>query len=388
MKVLFIEPCFENFGGYFRAVGLAKSLARKGLKIDLLCPSKESFSFRIKKKILEKNLVRWELPRWEIHFFINGRFARGIISSLFVLFRKYDLIHVFASAQIESVIPFWVAKLLGKRIIFDWDDYWQGSPLFENSGALVRRYLSFLENMIPKYSKYMTVTSTFLKKEAEKLGAKEVLKVINGVDLSQFAPVGRLKARKRLGIGLQEKMILSFGNTYGGKRAFLLLKTFSEILKLDPTVKLYFRFKPELFLEDKRIKKQIDPSVFKNLIVTGFIKDELLPFYLGAADVMLFLMGNSSGEKACFPIRVGTYLNGGKVIATNKTETEMCFTLAEFDCALIGNNPSGVAWEVIKFFKDEKFRKKKKTNALKAKEDLSWDNLVVKLMKFYDVLEK
>ncbi len=218
MKILFIEPCFENFGGYFRAVGLAKALAKKRIKVDLLCPSKDRFFFLIKKKRLKRNLVRYELPRWEINLFVNGRFIRGIIASLFIIFGDYDVVHTFASIQIEAVIPFFVAKILRKKVIFDWDDYWQDSPLFYRSNNFIKKYLSFLENGIPKYARSMTVTSSFLEKEAKKLGSRKVLKIGNGVELEQFVPIEKPKARKQLKIHSKEKMILTFGNTYGSER--------------------------------------------------------------------------------------------------------------------------------------------------------------------------
>lgn len=383
MKILFIQPCYENFGGYFRTIGLAKALGNKGIKVDLLCPTRSRFYFFWKKKDFEKNLRRWELPRWEIGFFINGRLVRGIISSLMVLFGQHDLIHAFGSTQLETVIPFFVAKLLKKKTLFDWDDYWQDSPFFHKTKPLLKRYISFLENMVPKHSEYMTVTSEFLKKEAKKLGSKQVLKIINGVDLMQIKPIDRREARKRLKIGSKEKMILSFGNTYEGERAYLLLKTFSEVVKIDPTVKLYFRFNPELFYKDHRIKKEISKKILKNIIVTGFIKNELLPHYLASADLMLFLMGNSPGERACFPIRVGTYLAGDKVIAMNKTETEVFKFLDQFNCVLTGRSPSEVAREIIRFFNHKDFARKIKTNVLKAKKELSWDSQIIELVKFY-----
>lgn len=386
MKILFVEPCYENFGGYFRAVGLAKALANRKIQVDLLCPSKDRFFFLIKRKTLRKNLVRHELPRWEINFLVNGRLVRGIITSLFVVFGDYDIIHTFASIQIEAVIPFFVAKVLRKKVIFDWDDYWQDSPLFHRSNKLIKKYLSFLENGIPKYARQMTVTSSFLEKEAKKLGSKKVLKIINGVDLEQFIPVKKTKARKRLKIHSKKRIILSFGNTYEGERAYLLLKTFEEILKLDGSIKLYFNLNPAVYWKEKIIKENINKDILKNIIVTGFIDLNKIKgrSYLGATDTLLFLMGNSPGEKACFPVRIGTYLNGEKVIATNRVDTQVYETLLALNCAIIGDSPADLAKKIIDFLGDKRKRKSLEKNVLKAKKKLSWNNLVVSLIDFYE----
>lgn len=386
MKVLFIEPCFENFGGYFRAIGLTKALAKRKIKVDLLCPSKDSFSFLIEKKKLKRNVIRYELPRWEINFFVNGRFIRGIIASLFIIFGDYDVVHTFASIQIEAVIPFFVAKILRKKVIFDWDDYWQDSPLFYRSNSLIKKYLSFLENGIPKHARNMTVTSNFLEKKAKKLGSKRVLKIVNGVDLEQFVSIEKSKAREQLKIRSKEKMILSFGNTYGGERAYLLLKTFEEILKLDGSVKLYFNLDPTVYWQERRIKKEISKKILENIIVTGFIDLDKVKgrSYLGAADVLLFLMGDSSGEKACFPVRIGTYLNGEKVIATNRVDTQVYEVLLPLNCAIIGVNPADLAKKIVDFLRNERKRKALEKRVLKAKEKLSWDNLIISLISFYE----
>lgn len=386
MKVLFIQPCYENFGGYFRAIGLAKALAKEGVKVDLLCPSKKTFSFLIKKKKLVENLARYELPRWEINFFINGRLTRGLISSLFVLFGDHDIIHAFASIQAESVIPFFIAKILRKKVVFDWDDYWQDSPLFHQSSQLLKKYIALLEKNIPKHAEYMTVTSTFLKKKAKRFGSKEILKIINGVDLEQFVPVEKHESRERLKIQPKEKIILSFGNTYEGERAYLLFKTFKEVLKLDKSIKLYFNLDPLVFWKNKKIEKEINKDILKSIVVTGFINLETIKgrSYLGTADLILFLLGNSPGEVACFPVRIGSYLNGEKVIATNRADTQVYETLSRFNCAIIGDNPKDLAKKIIDFYKDKKEKLNLEKNVLKAKNELSWNNLAVSLVNFYE----
>lgn len=385
MKILFIHPCYENFGGYFRAAGLAKALAKKGIKVDLVCPHKNCFSFLIKKRILVKNLTRYELPRLELNFFFNGRILRGVLSSFFVLFGNYDLVHPFATTQIETVIPFFVAKILGKKVVFDWDDFWQDSLFFHQTNILIKKYIALLENNVPKYSKFMTVTSDFLCDKAKVLGAKKVLKIINGVDLKQFKTHSFEEAIAKLKFNPRDKYLLSFGNTYENKRAYLLLKTFEEVNKRDRSIKLISNIDLKKLLQKQNKLGEFKRDIFDNIIVTGFIPPQDLGYYLAISECVIFLTGNSDMEKSCFPIRIGSYLNGEKVIVTTNTNTEWCNTLKKYNCVLLGKNPKDLAQKIITFLKNKCEQKKIENNVRKTKKELSWNILSQKLIEFYNL---
>lgn len=383
MRILLVQPCFVDFGGYFRSIGMAKALAKKEYHVDLLISSKEN-SLIIKEIKEGKNLTIYELPRINFHQFINGKILRGILACFFILFRKYDVIHIFESNQFETNIPLILGKILKKKVILDIDEEWLDSPLIKMN-KLMGAYIQFCDLKLAPQFDYLTVTSDHLVKKFRKLGVKNVLKIINGVDLDQFVPVGKEEARRRLQISPKEKIILSFGNTYEGERAYLLFKTLEEILKKDKLVKLYFNLDPQIFLQKEKIKRVIDENILKNIVHTGFIdlKTKKGRAYLGAADLILFLTGDSLGERACFPVRIGTYLNGEKVIAINKTKTEAYLTLASYDCILTGENPSAVANEILKIFKDKRLKRKLEANTLRAKKELNWDYLINELIEFY-----
>ncbi len=386
MHVLFIHPCYENFGGYFRARGLAQALARQGIKIDLLCPQQGRFSFWIKKKVLAKNFTRYELPYWPIHFFLNGRILRGILSSFFILLRKYDLVHLYATMQIETVIPFCATKILRKKIVFDWDDYWQDSPFFHQTNKLVKKYIAFLENTIPKLTPFMTVTSDFLVQKARGSGVSRVLKIINGVDRKQFRTHTYEEGMQKLKLDPQKKYLLAFGNTYAPQRAHLLLKTLAGVQRQDPAVRLIanidFR---QLFPKTHpwNVRKK---EILEQIIVTGFIPPQDLGYYLAISACVIFLTGNSAAEQSCFPIRIGSYLNGEKMIATTDTDTEWCNTLKKFHCVLLGKNTQDLAQKITALLHDQDLQKKLENNVRRAKSELTWENLAAQLLQFYRLI--
>lgn len=381
-KLLFIQPCFKDFGGYFRSFTLANALVEKGHSVDLLISSREN-SLRIKKYSSRKGLTLYELPRLNLHQFINGKILRGLLACLFILFKKYDLIHIFEAVQFETNLPLLLCKLLNRKTVLDIDEDWLDSPIYHQSSPLIKKYLRYCDLTLTPKSKYLTVTSDYLVDKFTKLGAPHVLKIINGVDHDQFQTISRAKAREHLGISPSAKIILSFGNTYEDERAYLLLKTFEEVYKLDKTVKLYFNFNPEHFFYMDKIKNTINQKIFKNIITTGFIKQGMLPYYLGSCDLVLFLMGSSPAEAACFPIRIGSYLNGERVIATNQNQTEAYRTLQKYQCALVGKNPVEIAKKMMQFFRDESLRRQLEANVKIAKNKLDINYLINDLIDFY-----
>jgi len=163
MKILLIEPCYVNSGGYFRAKNIGESLAKKGIKVDMLVSSPKNFELRIRKKRISDNFFQYELPRINLNPRINftGRIFRGIIGLVFGLFKRYDIYHVFVPSQFEANIPGFFLKLIGKKVVMDWDDYFSGSPLFIKE-SFTKKYVNFCENRAPKFFKNMTVISGFL----------------------------------------------------------------------------------------------------------------------------------------------------------------------------------------------------------------------------------
>lgn len=382
MKILVIEPCYVNFGGYFRAYNLSLALSKKGIKVDLLVSSNRKWKFSVKKTKINENFRQYELPRFDRVPYFNGRFTRAFIAVCMGLFKKYDVIHAFVPTQLEANIPAFIFKLLGKKVIIDWDDYWMGTSIFDTY-PLIKKYVRFCETRVPKFFENFTVVSVFLEDKAKKLGAKKILKIINGVNLEQFAPHTKEESRKRLRLDGDGKYLLAFGNNYAGGRGLLLLQTFEKIYKLDLEVKLLFNFDPHKIVKDNQLEEKVDQKCFGNIIDAGYIEQKDLGYYLGACDGAIHLQGDTVDQKAGYPIRVGSYLNGEAVVIINDTNSEVGNTLKRHKCAIMEKNIADLAQKTVEFLNNPVQQRELKNNVIKAKNNLSWDNLVVELIEFY-----
>jgi glycosyltransferase involved in cell wall biosynthesis len=388
MKVLVIEPCHVGFGGYFRAYNLSLALSKKGIKVDLLVSSNKNFELRIKLTKINENFRQYELPRINLNPRINftGRVLRGFIGLVFAFKKKYDIYHVFVPTQFEANIPGYLLKICKKKVIMDWDDYYCGSQLFDDL-KYTRKYLEFCETRAPKFFENFTVVSGFLGDMAKERGAIRILKIINGVNREQFVAHSREESRKKLELDSGGKYLLAFGNNYAGDRGLLLLQTFEKIYELDPGVKLMFNFDPKKIVEDNGLEGKVGEECFQNIINVGYINQEDLGYYLGACDAAIHLQGETLDQRAGYPVRVGSYLNGGAAVILNDTDTEVGNTLKKHGCAIMEKDISDLARKTVEFLNDPVLQRKIKNNVIQAKKDISWDSLAVDLIDFYDEIK-
>lgn len=382
MKILFIEPCFVGFGGYFRAINICSSLSKQGIRVDLLVASEKEFSFRIKKTRINENLTQYELPRFNLNFFFNGRILRGFIGFIFGLFGRYDIIHACVPVQIESNIPALLLKILGKKIVMDWDDYWSVSTIY-GEYRIMKKYVSFCERYAPRFFKNIVVVSELLSSLAKKRGAINVLKLINGVNKNQFVPHQKEESRIKLSLRRDGKYLLAFGNTYINNRAYLLFKTFEKMFLLDSSIKLIFNYDPYKFIKEESLEGKIDDKCLKNIINVGRIPQEDMGYYLGACDASIFIIGDSDNERANFPIRIGSYLNGESIVIMNDVNSEAGNILKSFGCAIVEKNIDVLVQKSVQMLNNKEEQIMLKERVRKAKEGVSWENLIDKLIEFY-----
>ena len=384
MKVLLAEPCWENFGGYFRAISMAKSLARKGIEVDLVIPQVKGIA-ESEECIIEPNLRL--IKATNLNYNLRDRLRRYGFMKKLIKKNNYDIVHTFTIVQPEMVLLLAYCALTRRKRVLDWDDYWQDSPMYKNSGWLTKIYITIAERWVSRLSRHMTVTSDFLSQKTREIGIKNIVKIINGVDPSQFKVWKRSDAMKQLKLDSQLSYLLTFGNSFFHERSYLILKTFGEVLKQNPNVRLIsnldFR---ELFNDYPKLKK-LDKKIYDNVVVVGFIPPERLGLYIAVSECIIFLSGDEDFEKACFPIRVGSYINGEKAIASNYNDTEWSRTVRRYGCAIIGKNPHELSQKIVAYLQDNKAQQRLEDQVKKAKIELSWASLADKLIEFYKTVK-
>jgi glycosyltransferase involved in cell wall biosynthesis len=388
MRVLVIEPCYVNFGGYFRAVPMCQALSRKNIEVDLLVSSNSNFKLFIKKSKISENFCQYELTRIRITPYLNGRLIRAVIAIFFGMFKKYDIIHACVPTQLESIIPAFFLKLIGKKVVIDWDDYWMGSPIFE-ANNIIKKYITFCEKNSPNFFKNFVVVSDFLANKAKEWGATKVLKIINGVVPDQIELRDKESSFTALKLNKNKKYLLCIGNTYSRDRTFRLFQAFEKIRRLDQGIMLICNFNLSKKIKEQNLERMISPDSLENTIDIGYLNQRDLEHCLSICSATIFLQGETEDELACFPARIGTYLCGESVIIMNDTGSEAVNTLRKYGCAIIEKDISLLAEKTVEFLNDIDLQEKMRKNVLFAKKDMSWDNIIGDLIGFYrEIIKK
>lgn len=384
MKVLFIEPCFINFGGYHRAINICYALARHRIKIDLLVTSNKKIYPWIGRKKINNYFTIYELPRLTLNFYITGRIIRGFIALIFGLIKPYDIIHAAMPSQFESNIPAFFLKIFGKKVVMDWDDICEESFIVH---PLVTAYTRFCEYFFPKFLKNYCVCSTVLADLAKERGASRVVKIINGISVNHYDQLDKKFCRRQLGLKPQTKYLFAIGTTFSGRsRTYNFLKTFEYIYQIDKSIKLISNFDPQKVYQKEKLAGQVNPVIFRNIINIsqgGYLNDKQLSVYFSAVDACIFLSGNDHLEKANCPMRISSYLNAEKIIIINDNGSEGSNIVKPYRCAVADKDLQKLAQKAVKMLHNQTLQNMLTARVKKAKKELSMDRLILKLIDFY-----
>jgi hypothetical protein len=211
--------------------------------------------------------------------------------------------------------------------------------------------MRLIDTKLIKIFPLITVNSDYFKNKFSKLTDSVIIVVTNGIDPYEFTLVPKEEARKKLGFNLQDKIMLAIGNTFENGRRELLWKTYDEVKRLDPKV---------------------------ILIAGKYLDKDSLPYYLGACDLALLPTNGSKSELVYMGVRVMTYLNAEKVIATDDSPSVWHNLLK--DCLIMGKDCEDLAQKIVYFLNSDKSLE---DNVRKMKKELLWDNV---LKELYDYL--
>lgn len=376
---MLLVSCPRDFGGFHRTSAIGRTLANCGHEVTVYFRGERGRLTSI-STVSEENCRFVELPRISFPFFTKAVSATIIVA--LILLRRPDIVHVFASVHPEHLAAIATCRLIGLKCVVDWDDLWTDSPLCHARGSVVRRYLKWSESFGPRFATAVTVVSDFLESKARHLTRRPILKVPNGVWRKQFTLWERCAARQALGIPQGRLVVLAFGNSYLQGRGKLLIECADAILRSRLDAEIIVNVDPlQMWREDG--EGQAPPITLPAIRCVGQIAPADLGKYLAAADFVLFPTTDSPGERACFPIRLGTYLNGECPIATNSVPTEAAGLVERYGCGILGTSPSELAAKIEFVAADEVRMEALRGGVRRAKEDLDWEKLVKQLEGLY-----
>lgn len=275
MKVAILTPTFNYYSGIDRVVqSQAEDYAKKGHKVTVI-----ALEAKIKPKIykvislgMPKNATLQRLYR--LFFFFD---AKKI--SYYKNLKNFNVV-------ISHFYPMnWLAYLAKKHYKIKYIYFNHGV----NTTGLLNNLFQKLYMML--FSSFTNITlrnvdeaysvSRYLKEDLKKVSGLDSKVVYNKIDKKRFNKSAKGdKIIKRYNLK-NKKVLLYVGRITPHKGIHLLLKSFNIVKRQIPNAKLIIVGKPTFNNYHKKLKK----SANNDIIFTGFVPDNDLPYYYAACNL-------------------------------------------------------------------------------------------------------
>ncbi|MFA5047587.1 MAG: radical SAM protein [Patescibacteria group bacterium] len=386
-KIIIVNHNCREKGTYFRCLGFAKELAKRGHAVEFFCLRAQPKLWL--KKHREVGIDFIEMPWLAPDGFgaLVEHFFRGLYIFLFVLFTpKVKVVHSFNVASpmvgFSTFLIFLIKKAKKIKLVVDWDDWWGTGGLLtlNKKGRLQELAADFLETKIPLLADQVTLHNDLIKQRALAVGVKmeNITKIYNGADVDAYQELydqdyNKAKARQELGLP-QDKNILFFGGAVVESASFVI-----DVVKL---------------MNNDKILLIIVGPVAESVIAraqslpTSVVFRKWLPYddfkkYLFASDILLLPRSdNSLLDRCTFPGRVGDYLMAGRpIVASDVGELSKVFREDKIGLLAKSDDLEDFKNKIIDFMEDEAKREEFGATALKTGlEKYNWENLTSVLL--------
>jgi glycosyltransferase involved in cell wall biosynthesis len=363
-------------GGGVVIEALAGVLAQKGHKISI-------FTTSVNSKTTIERCANIRIHRYGTNFRVaSGRFSFGLLKNSV----KYpaDLVHAHVTVPMGDIAGLRYAKK--KKIPFVVTHH---GDLQENMGGFARRmsvyfYNKFLLDKILSHADVIISPSEYYIEESGFLGKyrDKIVVIPNGVNVKEFdIDYSKEECRKKLGLPIDDEIILFLGTLGPHKGPDILLKAMPKILKNIPDAKLVFVgggvMRDEL---EKRLKKL---GVEKNVKFAGFIGDTFKKaLYYRAADIFVL-----PSMIEVFPVVLLEASASGLPMVVSDLITFKCIIEKGYNGIITKKgHENNLADAIIYLLENEDVRGKMGKNGKKKVKDYSWERIAEMTEKVYEGL--
>lgn len=300
-------------GTYWRAMGFARALVKRGLSVTLVCTSPHSRTGIVERDV--DGVRQVEIPDLLPGSLRSGWDLWNLLNRLVWLKGKsFDLVHSFETRPV-AIFPALAVQRRGAQLFLDWCDWFgAGGAVEERPSPLVRAFLRPVETFFENHYRFTaagtTVINTTLLQRAIYLGVKaETIRLIrNGSDTS-IEPMDYQLAREKLGLPTEGPCIGFVGGTYTRDAQFMA-DAFNRVLKVDPQAQLilagYFNHPIEDWVSN--------PAA---VVRSGPVKYSEIYTYLSACNVCWLPLCDSGANRGRWPFKLNDFMTVARpVIST------------------------------------------------------------------------
>jgi glycosyltransferase involved in cell wall biosynthesis len=301
----------------------------------------------------------------------------------------YDLMHCFETRPTTIYPALYYRNRHKLLFITDWNDWWGRGGIINEFRPFWIRFLfggieTYYEEAFRANADGLTVISTALVKRASDLGvpSDKICHIPGGALSDKFIYRSTEECRNRFGFPLPVP-IIGYSSLNQHVEVEFMMQTLSIIARKFPAVKLLVTGKTAKAVRALSSKYQVE----KNILLTGLVPYEELPWYLGCADVFVLPFPNKPYNIGRWPNKIGDYISLGRPIVSNPVgdvkrllEENPIGLLAEWD-------PTDFAEKIIFLFENQDMALNLGKNARQlAISQYDWKVLAARLETFYFML--
>ena len=295
--------------------------------------------------------------------------------------KSSKIVHAHGHPYLTSLIAAKLAKRYNKPFVLtQHNTFIEYDSIFDSVERL--NDLAVGKETLKEADKIITVSNA-TKDYVLSLGAKpNKIKVShNGVDLVRFRPLTRKREemRRKLGIAQDAIVALTVRRLVYKNGVDTLIESANIAVKKNPKITFLVVGKGPDLNNVQMITRQL--GIENNFRLTGFVKDEDLPFYYNAAD--FFVLPSKSGEGLPL-VALEAMACGLPVIATNVGGIGEIL-MEDYGKLVPSNQPEQLANAVLEFANID-FSSRKLELRARMEEKFSWDKNVETLIGIYEEL--
>jgi glycosyltransferase involved in cell wall biosynthesis len=309
------------------------------------------------------------------------------INTIWACAKRADIIH-FQKCFHYAAIPALVCALLfDKPLHYDWDD-WEEKIWYHSNRASVHtfifgNFIRLLERLLPVLADTVSFSSKKLEDLCLDFGLSRgcMVKAPVGADIRMFGPrVSGERIKKKYGLE-NSKIVLYLGQLHAGQYVDMFIQTANIVLHRQPEA--VFWILGQGYMEHHLRQAARDYGIEDKVFFMGSVPHNLIPQYIGAADVCVACFEDNEVTVCKSPLKIVEYLASGKpIVASLVGETRNMVGGAGFlvepgDC-------HSLAHAIISVLGDPELRAEMGQRARqRAESRYNWGNTAESLLKTY-----
>ncbi|HNB35017.1 MAG TPA: glycosyltransferase family 4 protein [Anaerolineales bacterium] len=366
---------------------IGRHLVERGHKVTLIATADENrFGIRETEwdgiKVVESPDLLWGKLRsgWDLwsmlnrYIYLNGQKE------------KYDLVHCFETRPGTIHPALYYAHKHHLPLFSDWNDWFGRGGIVDILRPKWYRLLfggveTYYEEHFRPQCVGTTVISTALGKRAEGLGIPHdrICYLSGGVIPEEY--VNRSIEECRVHVGLPVNVpVLGFASADSHLDLELVFSSLAIVAKNFPDVKLIITGKASPAV----LQTAQEHGVRENLVLTGFVPEEELSWWLGSANIFLLPFPETIYNVGRWPNKVGIYMSLERPVITNPVGDVKTLIDKHHVGLMAEDDPGDFACKILTLLEKPELARELGANGRKAAlTAYNWKSLICTLEDFY-----